>query len=376
MESWQSVQSWGLFVLVGGALWWYYTPAAKKVARPAPPAVGKESKPKAKKPASAPKPQATASLNDAANDNVAVDSNKKRRTEIQTMTTPLEQKADKDEIDTSTRQFAQSMTQARQGIQMKSNEKSQQRVKTVKTGTPLLSSGSSQADAEEEWSSVVSLAPRAGAVDDMLEPTASGPSALRITAPERPVKAKAPKPVKKAEVETKKQRQNRKKVEEKRAAREAEDVIQNQMKENQRRTAREARGEPAKNGVSAPAPVSNPWAEKNAARDEQLPVHTTNGGNVQLLDTFETESNSSSNQGVSTAATSTTDAAPSRWADDVTSSEVKSNKKLKKKASQADTNGASTPVLDKNNTASRFGQLRDEADNSASSDLADSAWAA
>ena len=180
------------------------------------------------------------------------------------------------------------------------------------------------------------------------------------------------------EVETKKQRQNRKKTEEAKLAREEADRVQKAKLEQQRRTARESRGEPAKNGVSiSHAPVSNPWKEQNAAREAQISAVGNTGAPAQLLDTFETESNSSSHQEPSTAATSVTDATPEvatvvasdsasdatpRWSEEAVTgeaeyakaiaeserdsgwNEVKVSKKSKKSNSHSITKGDATPV--------------------------------
>lgn len=376
MDTYQAITNWGFFLCLAGGLAYYYYPKQKQSPKPAPPVKEQRKEKEAKRPARKPDQekksyaQITAeepSISDATSKTVSQNGNKKRKADKQPIraAAPFAAPApepEEDEIDMSTRQFALNMQKARDGIQVKSAGKEQARVRSVKpknsaATNQVLSSGSSQADAEEDWSPAVSPALQAGGIEDMLEPAAAGPSSIRILASEKPQQEKAKKQAKKEVVETKKQRQNRKKAEQKRLEQEEHNQEWKQRQEQQRRGAREARGEPARNGIPvAPAPANNPWSERNAQRDTQLPATTTDGNNAQLLDTFETESNSSSNHGASTAATSTTDAAPSRWADDEVAkaieeseresgwSEVKSSKKPKKKASEGETNGDATPV--------------------------------
>ncbi|EFQ29391.1 hypothetical protein CGRA01v4_05151 [Colletotrichum graminicola] len=122
-------------------------------------------------------------------------------------------------------------------------------------------------------------------VSDMLEPSAGGPSVLRLTGTdkEKP-KAKNQKVPEKAE--TKKQRQNRQKVEAKKAAREEEEKERRVKLEKQRRTAREAAGILAKDGSQFMAAVNgnkSAWTagSPNGASPNGAPLA------VQPLDTFE-----------------------------------------------------------------------------------------
>ncbi|KAK4638312.1 uncharacterized protein CLAFUR5_00757 [Fulvia fulva] len=392
----QTLQNWLIFASIIGGVAWYYWPKGKTVPKPA--QAAKEVKKDVKKAArklekpktldtgvkSTEQPQSYA---DAAKEDAAEHSNKKRKTAAQqgyaqaASNAVVERKDAEEDIDMSTRQFAANMQKARQGIQVKSTNNKETRVKTVKAKSPVqaptISSGSSQQDADEEWSSA-SVQAQAGGVEDMLEPAAPGPSALRITASEKPTKDKVNKQSKKQEVETKKQRQNRKKTDDARLAREEADREQKANMEKQRRIARESRGEPAKNGVPiSSAPVTNPWKEQNAAREAQISAVGNTGAPAQLLDTFETESNSSSHQEPSTAATSVTDATPEvatvvgsdtasdttpryseqavagkdEYAKAITESEqdsgwneVKVSKKSKKSNSNSNTKGDATPV--------------------------------
>ncbi|TDZ27189.1 hypothetical protein C8035_v012116 [Colletotrichum spinosum] len=126
-------------------------------------------------------------------------------------------------------------------------------------------------------------------VSDMLEPSASGPSVLRLTGTdkEKP-KAKNQKVPEKAE--TKKQRQNRQKAEAKKLAREEEEKERKTKLEKQRRTAREAAGVAAKDGSQFMASVNG----KSAWTAGSPNGSTTNGESpsvespsVEPLDTFE-----------------------------------------------------------------------------------------
>jgi hypothetical protein len=208
------------------------------------------------------------------------------------------------ESDISVAQFAQQMTQARQGSKLTAPKGKENRVKTVKQGkardTPILSSESSQAggetgaEADDDMSPAASPALNSGDVSDMLEPTPSGPTSIRLTAPLIPQKQRAPKQAKEEVVESKKARQNRKKVEERRIQREAEEKERKALEERQRRAAREARGEPAKNGIPvARVPANNPWDEKNAADATTVQNGAAVNDHAPLLDTFDVESTDS-----------------------------------------------------------------------------------
>lgn len=129
-----------------------------------------------------------------------------------------------------------------------------------------------------------------GDVADMLEAPAKGPSVLRLTQPTQPEPLRQPKQKKSApEPETKKQRQNRQKNEEKKAAREEAEKERRVLMEKQRRIAREAEGRPAKNGlgISKP-PTTSPWtrpAQDSASSMEPTTINPTSNG--PLLDTFD-----------------------------------------------------------------------------------------
>lgn len=321
-------------VAAGAGLVWYYTSTDKKGQKPvAVQDVKKESKKAARKVQSVADKavKSVASVGAAAStdtqDTTALSgaSNKRKantQVAIQTHAAPTAERDDDDEaIDESTRQFAERMRQARQGVNVNKTDRGEARVKTVKAkgsqiSSPGLLSGSSRAE-DDHWAPAASSSTlKSSGIDDMLEKAAPGPSSLRITAPTQPTKEKVNRPKKEEVVETKKQRQNRKKREERQAADAESRAVQRKLEEQQRRTARIARNEPAKNepaknGVAAaPTPLDNPWGESNAHAETQVLASSNQG---QLLDTFDVESNSSSNAGEvnSTAATSTTDQAPS-----------------------------------------------------------------
>lgn len=224
-----------------------------------------------------------------------------------------------EETDMNTRQWAAQMQKTRAGLQLGSQQRTENRVKTVKqrsaANTSVLSPDSLQtgADADDDMSPPSSPSRGAGDVSDMLEAAAAGPSVLRVTAPSKPQKERASRPTKEQEPEeTKKQRQNRKKVEERRVAREEEERARKALEERQRRTAREARGEPAKNGlgVSSKPPASNAWtAATSTSKTNGAPPTNGSTHDPALLDTFDAESTASSTGGPdpSTAATSTSD---------------------------------------------------------------------
>lgn len=157
-------------------------------------------------------------------------------------------------------------------------------------------SSTTGADADDDLSPAMSpdlratqaTPPSSMDVSDMLETVPRGPSILRITEPVNPqpirqLKAQKATP----EPETKKQRQNRQKNEEKKAMREQAEKERRTLLEKQLRTAREAEGRPAKNGLSSgQLPSTNAWDKPvSAATDPAQPA--TKQSSVSLLDTLE-----------------------------------------------------------------------------------------
>ncbi|KAI4174714.1 MAG: hypothetical protein LQ343_002085 [Gyalolechia ehrenbergii] len=236
----------------------------------------------------------------------------------------------KDEVDN--REFAKQMSGLKTGSSFANIEGSRKQTKKASkqaklplnsfdalspdtSGTSIskdLSNASSTtgADADDDLSPATSpplgATPTAtsGGVEDMLEPPTKGPSVFRLTGVEEP--KRQAKPQKAAEeLETKKQRQNRKKNEEKKLAREEAERERRVLLEKQRRTAREAEGRPARNGVAS-APATNAWGNSQPGRtaSQQEPLAAPNGA---LLDTFEdhranaANGHSNKSQGVSAA---------------------------------------------------------------------------
>lgn len=361
-DSYQALTNWACFAAVAGAAIWYYLPTEKK---PQKPAAVKEALKEVKKDTKKPNRKDTyaqkAAQPAAENSSRPIDSqsqqngNKKRKANTQPagQSTPAPAAAQpaEDEIDMSTRQFAEQMRKAQQGVSVKQAGNNESRVRTVKAkssqiNSPVLSSGSSQDDGDE-WAPAASSAARSTGIDDMLEPVTPGPNSLRITAAQAPAKERVNKAKKEEVVETKKQRQNRKKREARQAEQQEAQQSQKALAEQQRRTARIARGEPAKNGINIPsAPVTNPWSEPNAAREAQLPAVVSSGGHSQLLDTFDVDSNSSSNAENSTAATSIADHPPAENAAPVEEAAADSGwtTQTSKKAKKKGGNGDATPV--------------------------------
>lgn len=157
-------------------------------------------------------------------------------------------------------------------------------------------SSTTGADADDDLSPAMSpdlranqaTTPFSADFSDMLEPAPKGPSILRITEPVNPQTIRQPKTQKAAPVpETKKQRQNRQKNEEKKAMREQAERERRTLLEKQLRTAREAEGRPAKNGLGpSQQPSINAWDKPaSAATDSAGPAITQSS--VSLLDTFD-----------------------------------------------------------------------------------------
>ena len=323
--TWQAAQNWVLFAGVAGGLGYYYwsqnKPAHTTATTDRRRSV-QEPQPKGKRRATIEQVKPDAKIAPKANNEGA--KKRKGQTKQQPQAQPVptvvaqNDHADEEEIDMSTRQFAEQMSKARKGNNLSAPKGSNQKPRTVKTGSaitaPELSSASSQAgvDADDDMSPVGSPALHGGDVSDMLEPAAKGLTTLRLTGSAKPQKERVAKQSKEQDVETKKQRQNRMKKEQQRLEREAEEKSRKVQEEKQRRVAREARGEPAKNGMTASKPPpSSIWnAPKSSQSSSENTVPAINGtSSAQLLDTFDAESSTSSTGGKapSTAATSTTE---------------------------------------------------------------------
>ena len=184
--------------------------------------------------------------------------------------------------------WAQQLASLKKGTSLAPPTRTDSRNRTVKQSSKTFSSASSNAaDADDDLTPSMSPSLAAGDVSDMLEPAAAGPSVLRLTGSNKPAKAHQPRQAPVQQEETKKQRQNRQKVEARRLEREAEEKERQTLLETQRRTAREARGEPAKNGIPSQAPTSSAWAADIAKRVVQAPAVAVTGESAPLLDTFD-----------------------------------------------------------------------------------------
>ncbi|KAM0252092.1 hypothetical protein ACHAQJ_007889 [Trichoderma viride] len=204
------------------------------------------------------------------------------------------------------REFARQLSKAKEGAKFDSKkEGTKQREKTVKQSKAnkpkaapapeaVISAPSSNgADADDD-ESPAAQSPEARPVDasgvsDMLEPTHStGPSVLRLTDTESKKQKKQNASKNPEPAETKKQRQNRKKVEAAKVAREEAEKERKALEEKQRRTARIAEGRAAKDGSEFMAAVNgnkSAWDGTNgtngaAAKKEDASVYAP-------LDTFE-----------------------------------------------------------------------------------------
>ncbi|KAL9025913.1 MAG: hypothetical protein Q9196_005340 [Gyalolechia fulgens] len=216
------------------------------------------------------------------------------------------------EVDIDNREFAKQMSGLKTGSSLGNPEGSRKQTNKVgkqaelplnsfdalspdRSGTTISkdrsnASSTTGADADDDLSPATSpplgATPTAtsGGVEDMLEPPTKGPSVFRLTGMEEPKRQGKP-PKTAQEVETKKQRQNRKKNEEKKLAREEAERERRVLLEKQRRTAREAEGRPARNGVTSP-PATNAW--RNPALGHTVsPQAPSAAPNEALLDTFE-----------------------------------------------------------------------------------------
>lgn len=202
------------------------------------------------------------------------------------------------------REFARQLAKAKEGTKFASKgDSSNQREKSVKQSRAnKLTSGAGEATAisppqlpnevkvevvEQPALPVKSEVLEASGVSDMIEKAPStGPAVLRVTdsgsKKEKPKTAKAPEPV-----ETKKQRQNRKKNEAAKAVREESEKERKVLEEKQRRQARIAEGRAAKDGSTFKAANGNSSVWTPAATNGSSPKDADAGVFHQPLDTFE-----------------------------------------------------------------------------------------
>jgi len=210
------------------------------------------------------------------------------------------------------REFAKQLASVKQGTNLnapkKTDEKRQRSVKQsrareidnpVSENKPSAPSSTAGADADDDESQAASSAasPEVTAADaagvaDMLEPKSAGPAVLRLTDTDK-VKQKEKKAKAVEKVETKKQRQNRQKVEAAKVEREEAEKQRQVALEAQRRLARVSEGRAAKDGSAfmASQAAQSAWTG-NGANGNSTNSSATNGdhGAVQPLDTFNTAS--------------------------------------------------------------------------------------
>lgn len=375
MDFYSSLTSWSLFAVAVGAGCWYYWPEGqqqpkKTAAREdrAPPRKSKNEPEPRGRPTTRPTAQDDLSKGSGKVPNLTEIAAKKRKAQHpkieQSAATPQVAVENEKESEAD-KHWAQQMAQTQKGTDLSSTSKKEKKVKTVKQSsainTPEVSAQQSPQMGFDADDGMLVDTPmlNAGDVNDMLEPVAAGPSVLRVTAPSKPQKERAPKKAKEEVVETKKQRQNRKRVEERKEQREAEEKERKALEERQRRAAREARGEPARNGipVSKP-PASSAWQQRSPAAppsDTTITPQVDSSIHQPLLDTFDAYSTASS-LAPSTTATSTEDgesgglsyedqiAQAKRNSEDDGWTTVAQPKKTNKKKSEA-TAPTSEPVL-------------------------------
>ncbi|KAM7223485.1 hypothetical protein V8F06_000959 [Rhypophila decipiens] len=216
--------------------------------------------------------------------------------------------------DVNDRAFAQQFASVKQGTNLngpkKNDEKRQKSVKQSRirsmedkaeesNGSAPSSNAGGDAGGDADVSESPFASPEVKAADaagvaDMLEPQAPGPSVLRLTETDK-VKQKPKKAAKAPEkAESKKQRQNRQKIEAEKALR-AETEKERQVKlEAQRRLARISEGRPAKDGSAFMKSISQPeqsaWTSKSNGINGSSSSSSANGDflPVQPLDTFAT----------------------------------------------------------------------------------------
>ncbi|KAF7912554.1 uncharacterized protein EAF01_001575 [Botrytis porri] len=212
---------------------------------------------------------------------------------------PVANDSDDDDNDAeNNRKFALQFAKTQAGTQFSGNSSSStNRQKSVKQSRAqekeIKDSGNmtaGDADDDQSFTDSPEVGPTQGTssvvsgIADMLEPAAPGPSVLKVTEPTNPKPAKkekvkaAPQPA-----ETKKQRQNRAKIEAAKVAREQEEKERKVKEEKQRRTAREAEGRAAKDGSQfmASQAANSAWTA-SSANTSNAPINK-----FDLLDTAE-----------------------------------------------------------------------------------------
>ncbi|RFU30011.1 hypothetical protein B7463_g6313, partial [Scytalidium lignicola] len=206
------------------------------------------------------------------------------------------------------KEFARQLSSVKTGTLLTSKPQNAARQKSVKQSRALekklpvenssdnatAPSSATGGDADDDQSSLNS--PELGAtvappmnsdISDMLEAPAQGPAILRVTESAGPARPKEKARAAFDPVETKKQRQNRKKAELNKQIREQEEKERKILMEKQRRTAREAEGRAAKDGsafLASNPPSTSAWVAPSGST--QRPK-TAEVKQIDLLDTYE-----------------------------------------------------------------------------------------
>jgi hypothetical protein len=209
----------------------------------------------------------------------------------------------------SNRKFAVQFAQTQAGTKLsgkpissnrqKSVKQSRAQEKGIKDSGNMTAGSATGGDADDDQSFTDSpevgptsiASPVTNGISDMLEAPSPGPSVLKVTEPTNPKPAKKEKSnAAPAPVETKKQRQNRAKVEAAKLAREQEEKERKIKEEKQRRTAREAEGRAPKDGrqfMASQKPATSAWTAPPANGANNSTSTKANTGKFDLLDTME-----------------------------------------------------------------------------------------
>lgn len=221
--------------------------------------------------------------------------------------TPTQPAGDSSDDGVDNREFARQLASVKQGTILNTSKKpDEKRQKSVKQsrareiepkvdhGKVSAPSSTAGVDGDDDESSIASPEIKAADaldVSDMLEPKSTGPSVLRLTGTDK-VKTKVKKVKPAEEVETKKQRQNRQKVEAAKAEREEAEKQRKIAMEAQRRLARISEGRAAKDGPSSVAsqPAQSAWNGSSAKFGSNGTLSNGEHAAVQPLDTFDSSS--------------------------------------------------------------------------------------
>jgi hypothetical protein len=331
MPTYTTVVGWAALLAVGA--FFYYTWPSKtpsKRSRANSKAIAKQpDTPKATK-ARKPRKDGAQSSGDQANE-------KKKALPVLEETWSAPQSSDRDDDEIDNREFARQLSSAKAGTllpakaQPGSKQRSVRQSRAQEKPAPVETSSDATApssaaggDADDDRSSFNSPELRAssadalvtnGGISDMLEAPAAGPSVLRITAPTTLPKSKKPKTQAASEpAETKKQRQNRKKAELKKLAREEEEKERKVLLEKQRRTAREAEGRAAKDGskfMAAKTPATTVWTAPAVATNGK--TEAKNESTIELLDTFSPSNSKTAGSSAAEVQYSESEQAGSDW---------------------------------------------------------------